>query len=469
MKRPVSDQLGKASRIIAAGVLCFGLAGCGTLSGGNGQSSLSGSSGSMFGGFGLPITVSPKCLSWDVVKETWGLLQEPPTIESALDRVNTAARIIEVGDLILHTLPISGGSEWPQKANGSVPMSEENALRQLIQQDPAYYAGAAGQTSALKLKAMYLQTLLFNKYPDLYALRKAGAAAPAESEVNALATKVLGPGYSPAFTKVFYRLLHYNPAFEPKADLFAGRAAGTAMEVYPSLFDAVMSLAENKPEILRAQESVLQAEEKKGKERRDILEIVQRIQKLEAEEFGNPSTPEEAVKASERDTNAKEVEELKAQLAVQEEEFKVTVTAYKEELAKLGIEMGQIKTQVGAFTPEQRALAANIQTAVDAVQGTMCQSEILLGIAGYHLKKAGPNWKKEVQKIANESGQTVNERIKRVTLNLAALPANLSVLMIELGVLDEEAKVQDDLFTNRMSVDSGGGGIGASWMPRVGW
>lgn len=395
----------------------------------------------------------------DGSREILGLINgETPTVEAALDRVNTATRMIEVGDLIVHNLPISGGSDWPKRVSGSVPMTELAKYEQLLKQDPAYNSAAPGQTSALKLKATYLQTLLFSKYPDLYASRKMGAAVPSEAEVTASVTKVLGPGSSPAFTKVFYRLLQYYPAFELRADLFVGKVDGRAMEVYPSLLDAVVSLAENKPEIAQAREAVLQAEDKKAKERRDILDLVQRIQKLEAAEYGNPSTAEEAVQASDRETNAKEIEDLKGQLAVQEEEFKVTVKTYTEELQKLAIEMGKIKSQLAAFSAEQRALAANIQIAVDGVQGNMCQAEILLGIAGYHVKKVGSKVKNEIRLIAGQASrsqldnQIANERIRRISVNLAALPSNLSVLTTELGVLNKESAAYDELFASRVNV-----------------
>ncbi|BFU89791.1 MAG: hypothetical protein NTAFB01_09780 [Nitrospira sp.] len=452
MKRPVIHQLHKASRVIAAGALCVGLVSCDTLPGG-------GTSGSpaIFNPFTLPIHISPKCVSFDATKEILFMLKEPPTVESALDRVNTAARILELGDLILHTLPISGGSEWPAKVNGSVPTMEEAMLRQKLQQDPTYYAGAVMQASALKLKAMYLQTILFKQYPDLSAPRKMGVAVPTEAEVTALATKVLGANNSPAFTKVFYRFLQYNPAFEPKAELFTGRLAGKVTEVYPGLLDAVVSLAENKPRILQAQEAVLQAKEKKAKKRRDILELVQKIQTLKAKEVGATSSGVDSVKPGEQDTNQKEIEDLKAQLAVQEEEFKTTVQSYQAELKKLDLEMTQIRTQVEVFNPEQRALAVNIQTAVDAVQGTLCQSEILLSIAGYHMKQAGSNWQNEMENIARQSSRyqnsIANERVKRLAINLVALPTNLSMLMPDLSVLDAEAKVYDNLFSSRISLD----------------
>ena len=467
MKQLCVHPQGKTFRAMTAGVLLIGLVGCKGLPGSELVDGVIDAGKHVIKhGAKPPITVSAQCMSVDVTKELWAASKETGTVESALDRVSTAARLIEVGDLIIRTLPMSGGADWPRKVSGSVPFAEEAKLRQLLQQDPVYASGTVGETSALKLKEMYLQTVLFNRYPELNASRRMGVAAPSEAEVKALAAKVLGPGYSPAFTKVFYRFLQYSPAFEPKADLFAGRLDGKATEVYPSLLDAVVSLAENKPEIMQLQESVVQAEEKTAKEHRDILDLTQRIKKLESAEFGNPSTAEEAVQASDKDTNAKEVEDLKGQLVVQEEEYKTTVKAYKEELEKLGLEMAKIKTQVVAFNPEQRALAANVQTAVDAVQGAMCQSEVLTAISGYHLKKVLPKWKDEVRVIARQGGPVANERIRRITVNLTTLPSNLSVLMTEIGVLDEETKISDNLFTSRVTVDtSGGSRIGAGLLP----
>lgn len=446
MKRPVIHHLQRASQVITISGLCMGLVSCETLPGGGGIPNLPIPSLSTLNPVDLPIHLSRQCVSLDATKEIVFGLKERPSIESSLDRVNTAARIIEVGGLILRTLPISGGSEWPAKVKGSVPLTEERILRQKLQLDPIHYDGAAVPTTALKLKALYLQNVLFEQYPDLSAPRKMGVADPTEAEVKALATKVLGPNSSPTFTKVFYRFLQYNPAFEPKAELFAGRIAGKATEVYPSLVDAVVSLAENKSEILQVREDVLQAEEKKEKERRDIAELIQRIQARKAKENGESTGGQEA--------NAKEIEDLKVQLAVQKEEFKATVNAYQAELKKLDLEMSQIKTQMAAFDPEQRALAVNIQTAVDTVQGTLCQSEILLGLVGYHMERVASNWDQEVKQIAAQSNRhgdrRANERVKRLLDSVVALPTNLFILMQELLVLGEEAKVYDNLFSSRI-------------------
>jgi hypothetical protein len=394
--------------------------------------------------------------------------REPPTVEAALDRVNTAARIVEVGDLIMHTLPISGGSDWPRQVNGSVPFNERTTLEQKLRQDPAYYSGAHGQTSPLKLRALYLLTQLFDKHPDLHAPRRFSATPPSEKDVKELGARILGSGYPPAFTKVFYRFVLYYPDYEPKRSLFAGQLNGKATEVYPGLLAAITSLAENKDELRQISESVQQAEERKAKERRDIADLVQRIHTLEGLEYGNPTTAEEAVKAGERETHAKEIGDLKMQLEVAEKEFDATVQAYKDELQKLSIEMEKIKTQAMAFTPEQRALAANVQRAIDAVQETIVESEALLGKAAWQFKTAYPAWKTEVKMIAQQRGPAGNERIRRVTQNLVTLPSNLSVLFTEVGVLTKEVKGYDDLFSARVTVDtSGGTAEGAGWWTGV--
>ena len=395
----------------------------------------------------------------DLAREAYVFKSEEASIESALDRVSTVRSNGEVNHIMMMTLPISGGSDWPQGVS-EMPLTEEAKLRERMRQDPANSGRDAALTSVLKVKTLYRQTLLFTRYPDFFAWRKPGVAQPSEAEVQTYQLRVLGANSPPAFNKNFYRFLRDQPDYEPKAELFAGRLDGKATEVYPSLHDAVVSLAENTNEIRQLREVVLQAEEKKARENRDILDLEQQIMRLEATEFGNPSTADEAARASERDTNANQVNALKEQLAVQRREFESTVRDYLAEIERLGLEMARIKTQAMAFTPEQQALAKNIQVGVGAVKGTMCESQLLLAMAGYHLQKVGSNWQHEIQGILHQGGQAAIERMRRVALNGAMLPTMLSVLKTEADILEKEVKVYDGLFESRI----GGGG---SWWNKV--
>ncbi|MFZ3014810.1 MAG: hypothetical protein WA045_13995, partial [Nitrospira sp.] len=89
--------------------------------------------------------------------------------------------------------------------------------------------------------------------------------------------------------------------------------------------------------------------------------------------------------------------------------------------------------------------------------GTMCESQLLLAMAAYHFKEAGPNWQSEVQSILGQSGPAGRERIKRITLNMATLPTLLSVYQTEAEVLEKEVQAYDGLFESRLAADSNGG------------
>ena len=62
-------------------------------------------------------------------QEAWTASQETPTVEASLERVNTAARLIELGDLMLQGLPLSAGSLWPQEMKGTLTLSTGNLNR----------------------------------------------------------------------------------------------------------------------------------------------------------------------------------------------------------------------------------------------------------------------------------------------------------------------------------------------------
>lgn len=434
MKRPSA----KISTALAVAGLCLILTGC-----------------KLFDMTNLPAL---KYCGLDAAMEAWNVYtSEKPTVEASLDRVNTAARMLDLGGLMLHSLPISAGSEWPRQVKGSVPFTEKGNLEQMMRNDPVKYGSygaSATQSSALKVKALYLQSRLFSTYPDLYYEPTFRSKPPTEAEVNALGTKLLGPSYPPAFTKVLYHLLLFNPAFQPKRELFEGRFNGKPAEMYPNVMDAVLSLADDKKELEQLRESMLQVEEKKAKERRDIEETAQRIRQLQSQDAGKPSTAEEAAQRSEPGAHRNEIEELKQQLEIQEKEFEESVKAYKEELTKLSIELAKIKDQSTAFTPEQQALAANVQATVEAVQGSLCDESVLLFIAGQQFYKALPNVKQELRDLFLTQGQTANKRIERVSANLATLPTNLKMFTTELGVQGDDAKAYDGLFKSRLSAQS---------------
>lgn len=394
-----------------------------------------------------------KC-GWSCVKEGYDASKEVPTVEASLERVNTAARLVELGELMLHGLPLSAGSLWPQEMRGTLALDMQQAhqmLNEVYGQRPLYRAGSGYQPSPWTARALELQKRLFTSPPDLHYERTYRAKPPSETDVHALGHKVLGTKYNPVFDKVFYRLLLYHPGFEPKRELFTAQFDGKAAEFYPNVMEAVFALAENRDDLLKLREAVLQAEEAREKAYRDVEESAQRIRQLKAKEFGQPATPEEAAQKGEESSHAKEIQDLENQFGVEKQEYDVAVADYKAALQQLSVGLGQIKQQVGAFTPEQRALAVNVQAVVDTARGLLGGTRMLLTVAEAHLPRAVPKVKQELRRIAMMGGDRAVERMKRIYVNGSALPLNVSVITTESGVLANDSQTYDGLFLSRLN------------------
>lgn len=387
-------------------------------------------------------------------QEAWDASRETPTVEASLERVNTAARLIELGELMLQGLPLSAGSLWPQEMKGTLTLNVENFNRVLQEtyRQRVLYASALGfQPSPWTGRALDLQQRLFTSPPDLHYERSYRSKTPSTDDVHAIGEKVLGKGYDPVFDKNFFRLLHYHPGFIPKREIFTAQFDGKAAEFHPNVMEAVLALAENREDLQQFQAAVLQGEEMCERAYRDVEESAQRIRQLKAQNFGDPATPEEAAKKGEESGSAKDLQELEAQFETEKNEYNEAVKAYQVSLQQLSVALGQIKNQSGAFTVEQRALAINVQAVVDTAQGLLGGTRFLVGITILHLPKAIPRVGQELQLIALRGGDHAVQRMKRITVNLSLLKPNLELIASESSVLDKESQPYDDLFVNRIS------------------
>jgi hypothetical protein len=387
-------------------------------------------------------------------QEAWDASRETPTVEASLERVNTAARLIELGELMLQGLPLSAGSLWPQEMKGTLTLSVDNfnrILQETYRHQVLYASNLGFQPSPWTGRALDLQQRLFTSPPDLHHEPSYRSKEPTESDVRELGEKVLGKGYDRMFDKNFFRLLRYHPGFIPKREIFAARFDGKAAEFHPNVMEAVWALAENQDDLKQAREAVLQGEELCERAYRDVEESAQRIRQLKAQNFGNPTTPEEAAQKGEESGSPKGLQELEAQFETEKKEYADAVNAYQVSLQQLSVALGQIKHQSGAFTVEQRALAINVQAVVDTAQGLLGGTRFLSLIVGVHLPKALPRVGQELQLIALRGGDHAVQRMKRITVNLSLLKPNLELIASESSVLDKESLPYDDLFENRIN------------------
>ncbi len=391
--------------------------------------------------------VSVLCLTASACATTTEALlaySEPPSVEMVLERVNTAARAVELESIILNSMPISAASGWPRDISQSVPSRKRSGLMDIVAKEAIFSIGSPYRPSPVKMKLLYVQSLLFSSYPDAYYRRGYMEGNLSPEEVNArvkrFGNEILGgvysDGYPDIFDKSFYRFLLFSPDFKPAKEHFIGTFKGKHVEFYPNITEAVISLAENGEALKEISQNLWELEDKKARALRDIAEISDRTGRLSAEE---------------KSTNAnhsREIKELEKERKVAESAYRAIAMEYREKLKIWEIELANIKTQATAFDDEQKALAANIQTAVDSAQRHLTQASVLITIAMIKLPVSIMNVRQEVRRIARSPLPSL--RIVRIWAGLASLSGNVAIIKNELGLMKAQAAALDNLFGNRI-------------------
>ncbi len=408
-------------------------------------------------GLEMVVAVKPwkmEMCGWTCLQEIIVTGNETPTVEASLERVNTAARLVELGELMLQGLPLSAGSLWPQEMRGTLTLNAQSFTRILQEnysQQTLYAAKLGFKPSPWTGRALELQQRLFTTPPDLQYEPTYRPNAPSPEDVQVLAEKVLGKGYDRVFDKNVFRLLRYHPGFIPKREIFTAQFEGKPADFYPNVMDAVLALADNREDLLQFREAALQGEETCERAYRDVEESVQRIRDYKGRTFGNPATAEEAAQKGDENAPSKDLKELEGQYETEKKEYEDAVKAYQGSLQQLSVAVGQIRNQSSAFTVEQRALAINVQAVVDTAQTLLSGTRLLTAIAAVHAPKAILNVRQELQRIAAMGGDRAVERMKRIVVNGSLLKPNLSLLASESSVLDAESRPYDDLFEKRIN------------------
>ncbi len=371
---------------------------------------------------------------------------EPPSVEMVLERVNTAARAVELESIILNSMPISAASDWPRDISQNIPSRKRSRLMDVVAHEAIFSLGSPYSPSPIKIKLLYVQSILFSSYPDAYYGRGQVEEGMSPKELNArikrFGNEILGSvypdGYPDIFDKSFYRFLLFSPDFKPAKEHFIGTFKGEHVEFYPNITEAVISLAENREELTAISQNLWELEDKKARALRDIAEISDRTGKLSAEE------------KSKNVNHSREIKELGEERKIAEALYRAVATEYREELKMWKIELANIKTQATAFDDERSALAANIQIAVDSAQRHLIEASALIAIAMIKLPVSIMNVRQEMRRIARSPMPSL--RIVRIWAGLASLSGNVAVIKNELGLMKAQAAALDNLFGDRIKI-----------------
>ncbi|MBI5179237.1 MAG: hypothetical protein HZA04_08270 [Nitrospinae bacterium] len=381
----------------------------------------------------LLTALAPALWACATALEAYQAMDEPPSVEMVLDRVNTAARALELEDIMLRSMPISAASTWPRRADAQVPQGDQGKLMSIVMEDAIFGPGSGFRPSPIRIKVMYLQTIYFETWPNLYYERKYLDKPPSNDAITDYGHRVLGPNYNPVFNKSFYRFLRYTPDFRPKKEHFEGKLNGKTAEFYPSIEDAVISLADNADQLQTIRNDMMDVDGEKKKAVRDIADAAREIK---------------ALKDKGEKKNEAEIKELENEMQVHKKEYDNAALKYENLLNAWKSELAKIKQQATAFNDEQRALAENIQAAVSATKSLQVDATTLVTIAMLKLPISVYNLPDEIKRLIN--APMAGLRIARIYLNLISLSDNASIIKNELVQLYKEADAMDGLFETRI-------------------
>ena len=383
--------------------------------------------------------------SCSTVIEGLNAYNEPPSMEMALERVNTGARALELGDLMLHGIPISAASEWPRQVASQVPSREFGKLMGSVMLEGIYAYGSGFNPSPIKIRVLYQQGLLFEEFPNMYYERKYLETDPNPESVKAYGKAVLGDKYNEAFYRSFHYFLKYSPAFRPKKELFLGTFNGRAPEVYANVREAVLSLADNREalgEILRELDNIL---DEKKLQIRNIDEATNDIRELK--------NKEKKASRDEKSAISGEIDKKKDEIKIHSVDLAEINKRYKEQLGIWVTELAKIRKQVTALDEEQIALAKNIQHVVEAIKEINIEATTLVAVAIIKIPTSILNMPNELNQLVRSPFADI--RVQRIVSNSVTLFDNAMIIRTELGVLTSEADSLDDLFEMRIKTEIG--------------
>lgn len=369
--------------------------------------------------------------------ETVQAYQEPSSVEMVIDRVNTAARVLELEDIMLHAMPFSAGSRWPQDCGKPIPAGDTGKLAAIAAEDALFSPGSFFRPSAIRIRTLYLQSILFDAAPSLHYQRKYLDTPPDNDAIRAFGVKTLGANYNAVFNPSLYRFLRYAPDFVPRRRHFEGKFEGAPAEYFANLEDAVISLADNQEQLKKIRGDMLEVDDRKMRAVRDIGDAAREIRKLKDEDERK---------------NAAGIADLENEMAAHRKEYDAAAVRYGELLTAWKLELAKVKKQSTAFTPEQRELAVNTQAAVNLIKSLDIDATALILIAAARLPDSLMNMPDELNRLLRSP--LAAERIKRILLNVISLRDNMVIIRNELGQHYAEADAMDGLFAARIKTSA---------------
>lgn len=358
--------------------------------------------------------------------------QETPTIEGCLDKIDTAARVLRIGEYALTKTKIHADSEWPNKLVSIPDPATYDEILRKIYKEGFYKKGGALEISPTKISAYYYEALLFEPRP--FAL---------ELLAEVIGNRDLSKEERKEVVREVYEQLMGIQEYETKKEIAGGR--GTSSEVHMNVIDAVLSLCDNADEIRAVRDQQLELVSEIAKKEGEIEEL-----KLKLKDEETPDSDKAELK-SEKKIIESDVKKLEKELDVVYDQLKV--------------EMEKVETQTTAFTEEQKKLARACQDVMNSIMGMEAQSVALLTCALYQIYKAVPAMPNELATLAQDMGTAATNpvqaamfalRIMKIKENAFRLPGNAKAIIVQLNNQIKLLKLFSGRFKSRLEVETTG-------------
>jgi Putative peptidoglycan binding domain len=397
-------------------------------------------------------------------------MNEEPSVELVLDRMNTAAAAAQLAQSALNDVPISDSAEWPNRMESFTKKDIQPVMRSLAL-DGAY-AAHGGVVSPIKAHVVEVQELLYELPPDMYSPAGSFYNWGESTMINGMYYRVYNKDKIVKKTKPSLEEMKHAIGSAAK-NLFVTKKTGEVSKrngvlknwqhiesrdnTYRSVMDAVFDII---PEVdghdLRAAYDDYMAAQSDYRDAEKKVSALSQQQEKAGKVEGNTSA---------KDSRA--AEEIEKQLKSEQEAAKKLKDVADEKKDIFKDLFGKIKDQDVVLSASQLDTLKNCVAACKGVEGLLADSVSLMTVAIVKAPKAVMNLPNEIKELKvhkkpSASSLWVPLRLARLRCNASNIVGNVktvvSSLKANLGLVMKIHKQLDGLVKREIAKSPAKGG-----------
>ncbi|MBF0225868.1 MAG: hypothetical protein HQK76_10475 [Desulfobacterales bacterium] len=379
--------------------------------------------------------------------EILAALQEKPSMELVLDRINTAASAMAIAEVVFNYIPISDESTWPKEINGISVNDFEPVIRALAL-DGAY-AAHGGSISPIKAGIVQVQNILYDIPPDMYSAEGTCYKKGESTIINGYYYKVisankvikkdnptkaeLNKAIDEAAKNIFVSYPCKNSGTFPKRMGKLSQKLQVGGRTYPSIMAALFKILPN------------------GKDLREIYKDYDRIKKKIIDTADDIALFEKDKTRLEKKEKVysrfKSISQINEQILVKRKEVEELKSDLIEKTNILKLTLDSIREHKGEVTdPKDLKTLANIVEACKAVNSfigcAITLSVISLSKSPDSLKNVSDEFQR-ISQIQGTQAVYLPLRLARLRFNIGNIVDNIRIIS---AVLDNQASLSVKIY-----------------------